>query len=205
MKKKTIFFAVGLMIISNLTVFSQDLKLGFAAGFDVANAHLTNKPDGGDNDQVYYPMIAYNFNGYIGYKKSELWGLSFEPGFIQKGGRQKSSGDYIRLNLNYIQLPILFDYYFVDNFYISIGPELSYLINAKLKSSDITDLYDRRFELSALVGINYRINDKLDVGLRYNHGLIYTSKVTWVNALGESLGESKVFNQYLQFVIKFKI
>lgn len=209
MTKKTIFFTICLIVILNLTAFSQNLKLGFVAGFDVANAQLINRPDGIGNNQVYYPMIAYNFNGYVGYKKSDLWGLSIEPGFIQKGGRQKSSNDYIRFNLNYIQLPILFDYYFVDKFYISIGPELSYLINAKVKSkdssNDITDLYDNRFELSGLVGINYKIIDKLDIGLRYNHGLTYTSKITWTNANGTSLGESKEYNQYFQLVVKLKI
>lgn len=205
MTKKTIFFTIGLIVISNLTGFSQNFKFGLVAGFDIANAHLTNKPYGFGDNQVYYPMIAYNFNGYIGYKKSEVWGLSIEPGFIQKGGRQKSSDDYIRFNLNYLQLPILFDYYVVDKFYISIGPELSYLINAKVKSNDITDLYDRRFELSCLVGINYKIIDKLDIGLRYNHGLTYTSKITWTNEFGESIGVSKDFNQYLQLVLKLKI
>lgn len=70
-------------MISNLTAFSQNFKFGLAAGIDITNAHLTNKPDGYYSDnQVYYPMIAYNFNGYIGYKQSESWGLSIEPGFI---------------------------------------------------------------------------------------------------------------------------
>ncbi|MBP7508542.1 MAG: PorT family protein [Prolixibacteraceae bacterium] len=209
MTKKTILFAVGLIVISNLTAFSQNFKFGLIAGLDIANAHLTNKPEGFGDNQVYYPMIAYNFNGYIGYKKSELWGLSIEPGFIQKGGRQKSSDDYIRFNLNYLQLPILFDYYIVDKFYVSIGPELSYMINAKAKSkdnsNDITDLYDRRFELSGLVGINYRIIDKLDIGLRYNHGFTYTSKITWTDKFGESIGESKDYNQHFQLFVKLKI
>jgi len=209
MTKKTIFIAIGLLVISNLTAFSQNFKFGLVAGFDIANAHLTNKPDGFGDNQVYYPMIAYNFNGYIGYKKTESWGLSIEPGFIQKGGRQKSSDDYIRFNLNYIQLPVLFDYYIADKFYVSIGPELSYMMNAKVKSkdnsNDITDLYDRRFELSGLVGINYRIIDKLDIGLRYNHGLTYTSKITWTNEFGESVGELKDYNQYFQLIVKWKI
>lgn len=204
-----IIFSVGFFMISNFTAFCQDIKFGLAAGIDIANTHLTNKPDGNSNNQVYYPILAFNFNGYIGYKRAEDWGLSIEPGFIQKGGRQKNSDDYIRFNLNYIQLPVSFDYYFADKFYVSIGPELSYLINARAKSddnySDVTDLYDRKFELAGLVGINYKIMDKLDIGLRYNHGLTYVSKSTITNELGENIGESKNYNQYLQLIMKFTI
>jgi len=205
MTKRIFIIAVLLIIISNMTVSSQNSRLGVIVGFDIANADLINQPI--DKD-FYYPMIAYNLNAYIGFKKSEFWGLSFEPGFIQKGMLRKNSEYNTRTNLNYIQLPILMDYYIIDKFYISIGPELSYMINAKAKSEDnsvdMTNLYDRRMELSGLVGVNYQITDNLDMALRYNHGLTYTLIKSWVGFVGYT-ADSKEYNQYCQLSLKFKI
>ena len=212
MTKKTIFIAVELIVILNITAFSQNFRFRLLAGVDLANVKTMNMPDAYEEyDEYlrYYPMIAYNLNGDIEYRKSAKWGLAIQPGFIQKGGRDKRSDGYVRYNLNYIQLPVLFNYYFADKFYLSIGPELSYMMSAKVRSKDnsvdITDWYDRRTELSGLAGINYKITDKLAVGLRYNHGLTYIYKNTWMNGLGEIVYEPKHYNQYMQLIVKIEI
>ena len=83
------------------------------------------------------------------------------------------------------------------------------MINAKAKtkdnSNDISEFYDNKFELSGLIGINYTINKNVDIGLRYNHGLTYTSKITWVDSMGNLLDNSKEYNQYIQLIIRLKI
>lgn len=207
MIKRTFLLAFSLMLVFTSTVFSQDLKFGFEAGFDVANAQMIYKPD--NFPKMFYPMIAFNVNGYIGYKSSGFWGLSAEPGYVQKGGRQKYTDGYLRYQLNYIQLPVLAELYITDKIFFSVGPEFGYMINAKVKSGQnsngITDFYNRRFELSGQAGINYRIYDKLDIGLRYNHGLMYIQKITLRNEFGDQMGEVKNFNQYFQLMVRFKI
>jgi len=209
MKTKTIWTIFGLIILSGLNIYAQDFKFGLLAGFDVVNARLTNKPETEGDSRVFYPMISFNANGYVGFKSARFWGISCEPGFIQKGGVTKGVNNNIRIQLNYIQIPILFDFFIQDKIFISVGPELSYMINAKARSkdnsNDISDLYDKDFEVSGMIGINYNIIDKLDLGLRYNHGLTYISKIAWTNAIGEFQGESKEYNQYFQLVVRFKI
>lgn len=208
MKTKTIKLILGLLLASGLNANAQNLKFGILAGFDVANSHLTNKPNGYDS-RFYYPIISFNANGYVGYKNAGFWGISAEPGFIQKGGRQKGIDDDIRIHLNYLQLPILLDLYMSDKIFISIGPELSYMINAKAKSkhysNNITEWYEKRVELSAIVGINYQLTDKLDIGFRYNHGLTYTSKIIFTDEFGTELRDIKEYNQYFQLLVRFKI
>ena len=205
MNKRLCILLIFLIVISGFKLLAQEFKYGFEAGFDIANSHMTNLPKG---ERLYYPMISYNFNGYLGYKINGLFGASIDPGFIQKGGLQKGNTD-IRFQYNYIQIPILVDLFVTDRFFISIGPEFAYLINAKAKSAnnsnDITQYYDRRKELSALVGLNYNLNKWLDIGLRYNHGLTYTSKIILANENGDIIGEMKEYNQYFQLFLRIKI
>ena len=210
MTKRIIFITFSFIVISNITALSQNFKFGIVAGLDIAKSRYSKIPNAFSGSQSYNPMIAYNFNGYIGYKKSDSWGFSIEPGFIQKGGKQKISNEtYVRLNLNYLQLPILLDYYIFKKLYISLGPELSYLHSAKLKSKEIsnniTDSIYKRFELSGIIGLNYKITDYFDIGIRYNHGLTYTSKISWFDDSGKDLGESNEYNQYVQLNVEYKI
>lgn len=203
----------GLIIFSESILHAQNFKFGLLTGFDIANARLTNKPDIEGDLRIYYPMISFNANGYIGFRSARFWGLSVEPGFIQKGGVQlmnkEDKKDDLKFKLNYIQIPILADFYLTNKLFISIGPELAYMLNAKVKSkdnsNDISDIYDNDFEISGLIGINYNIIKKLDIALRYSHGLSYTMKIIWRGDFGDYLGKSKEYNQYFQLLVRLKI
>jgi hypothetical protein len=203
MKKRLLKLLLSLIILYGLKLQAQRLNYGLEAGFDVANSHVTGLPSG----RMYYPMISYNINCYLGYKINGILRVLIEPGFIQKGGLEKGTPDF-RVQNNYIQMPLLVDYFINDKLYLSLGPEFAYLINAKAKSSnqtnDITKYYDRRNELSGLIGINYNIYKWFDIGLRYNHGLTYYSKIDLVNENGDKVGNVKEYNQYFQLILRIK-
>jgi hypothetical protein len=209
MKPKIYLTILGIFLIPALSLNAQDFKVGALAGFDVTNARMTDLPDGGGFSGFYDPMISFNINGYVGYKSSGFMGLSLEPGFIQKGGREKYEGDYMRFQLNYLQMPVLADFYLTDKLFISIGPEVGYMINAKAKfkasSNDISEMYDNKFELSGLLGFNYTIIKNFDIGIRYNHGITYTTKISINDVNGNFIGSTRVYNQYFQLVVRFKI
>lgn len=200
-----------LFLIFSKSAFGQDFKFGLVGGFDVANSRLTKKPVTGGDTRVFYSIFSFNTNAYVGYKSASFWGISLEPGYIQKGGKLKYGNDYydVRVQMNYIQLPILADFYLGEKFSISVGPEFSYMINAKAKSTDfsndISGFYKKKFELSGIVGINYHFHKNFDIGLKYNHGLTYTSKVEWTDDNGIEIGQTKEYNQYFQCFVRFKI
>jgi hypothetical protein len=180
---------------------------------NIVKAYTTNIQIREDNSRVYDPMISYNVNGYLGYKSGGFWGISFEPGYIQKGGAQRyeteTKEDDIRIQLNYIQMPVLFDLYVIKKIFISVGPEFAYMINATSKSmeesNDIWNLYTRSFEVSGLIGINFNIIKNFDIGIRYNHGITWISKVIYLDTDNSMETPSEEFNQYLQLFARFKI
>ena len=208
MKSKTFWMLFGLLLFSGMKLCSQNFKFGFIAGMDIAKSYLKDKPDIQNLD--YFPMISYNLNGYIGYKSSRLWGLSVEPGFIQKGFvfKNEQYGN-IRSQINYIQLPMLLDIYLTKKICLSAGPEIAYMINAKLKdkvnpgSGNNTDSYDKRFELSGIIGLNYKITEKIGVNFRYNRGLTYTRELTQFANLVNSNDIPKEYNQYFQLSVRY--
>ena len=196
---------IGSLLINFIHSPAQKYSYGLQGGFDLANLQMTNKPASAKGFTTFHPLATFNVNGYFGYRFSRFVGISAEPGFIRKGGTQDV---HFRFLLNYIQLPVLADIFFTEKLFLSVGPEFSYLINARGKSktasNDITSLYDNRYELSGLIGLNYHITKNIDAGLRYDHGFTYISKIIWTNEYNQPVGESKQYNQYFQLFVRIR-
>lgn len=213
MKTKTSGLIILLFLLSSLSLHSQEIKFGALAGIGITNAHVTNKPEIAAKSLVYNPMLSYSFNLYVGYKSEGVFGCSAEPGYIQKGGtltyNEESKDDNVNMKLMYLQFPLLADFFITDKLFVSIGPEFAYLINAKAKSKDhsmdIMEFYDNQFELSGMIGINYNIFKRFDIGLRYSHGITHTKQITWTNEEGIVKGNSEEYNQYWLFIFRYKI
>ena len=213
MRTLKILVMIGLALQLGLKLEAKNIRFGLLAGFVVPNARVANKPEIYSDYRVFYPMYSFSINGYIEYKISENWGISAEPGFIRKGGVVRFGLNHymssIRLTLNYIQIPVLANFYFSDRFFVSIGPEFAYLINSEenlpTNATGLSHFNENAFEVSAMIGLNYCLSIKVDIGLRYSYALTCNSLLTWTDGYGPSIGQSKVYNQYFQLLIRFKI
>lgn len=210
MRLKRFSLLIMLLILLPGVNNAQEFKFGGLSGITASKIFVNNNSF--DLYEEIDPLISFNINAYIAYKSKKFWNIAIEPGFIQKGYNTSVNTDYIqgdaKIRLNYIQLPLLAELYISNKLYFSLGPEFAYMLNAKykvLKKRDITDIYDNRFEISGLIGINYNIYKNFDIGLRYNRGLTKTTGIIFMNDTGEYMDETKEYNQYLQFIVKFII
>jgi hypothetical protein len=97
------------------------------------------------------------------------------------------------------------------NAFLSFGPEIAYLINVKVISNqgkrDISEDYDRNYELSGFVGLGYTFFDYLDFEVRYTHGITYKIKMPYYISPANSQpdGEVKMYNEYFQIIARFRL
>ena len=225
MKKITLLTIVFLTMFAQINGQEKNINFGLQTGINLVNIQIVgDKYDiyGTDEDLISYnPALSFNINAYIEFQREGIWNLSLEPGYIRKGAIENffgSTEDY-RLNLNYIQMPILANFKIHRRTSLSIGPEIGYLINAKVRergssnqSFDISHSYEdyRRFllELTGLIGLNYEIFEQTEIGIRYNHGILYNKRSVWYSHPigGQPTGTIiKETNQYLQLLIRYKI
>ncbi len=77
-------------------------------------------------------------------------------------------------NFSYLTLPILFEYKTSNKLYFQLGPELNYLIAAKMKNSSmnepVIDNY-KKFDISVAGGLGYNFSKKIGLETRYIFGL----------------------------------
>jgi len=225
MKKTLLFTFVFFTLFARTNGQEININFGFQAGVNLVNIQSVGdkyRIYGTDEDLITYsPAPSFNVNAYIEFKRGEKWNLSLEPGFIRKGAIENllGSNNGYRLNLNYIQMPILANFALGRKTSLSIGPEIGYLINARINekgipnpSFDISHSYKdyQRFmlDLSGLLGFNYEIFDNTVIGIRYNHGLLYHNRsVMYSHPIGgQPTGIMvKENNQYLQLLFRYKL
>ncbi|WP_010522534.1 porin family protein [Aquimarina agarivorans] len=160
-------------------VFGGDdgARIGFAAGF-FAKYYLSEKFS-------FQPEIQYSSQG----EKSEV---------LNKESVNAPTGaplSFDRLNFGVLQLPLLFNYHFTTNFYISAGPQVGILIWEWERAGNY-----ELFQFSGLGGIGYYINDNLGVDLRAAYGftdVIKTNTSSTFDATG--------VNHYLQLTLSYRL
>ena len=171
-------------------------------------------------------------DNYSGYDKAGIFAgvavnasvnqkTSFELGFYfsQKGARhnqnpEKGDYSYYRVNLNYVDLPLLFRYHLNPVYFISLGPSLAYLIDYKEENErgDWTGVYKfNKFETGLNFGLGRKIKEKFSVEVRSsnsitpirNYGILAT-QVFYPNPVARFFNKG-LYNNILTVIVTYKI
>lgn len=183
------------------------LTTGFKAGLNMTNISA------GENSQEFKP--SYHAGGFVEIPLSyyKQYALQIELLYSNQGYKGKEiekrdqvTGKIIETNkledvsLHYLTLPVMFKYYIQENFAVEVGPQVSYLMDAKgdfdiyrfneareylntttnpidnalfengYRSTKYEDYYER-LDYGIAAGISYNFNNGLYLSGRYYYGL----------------------------------
>ena len=179
---------------------------GIKGGLNIAN-FIGDDADGSD------PRIGYHIGGYINTNLSEQ--ILFQPELLissvgsktKESGTDPDLGDYSvegNAQLTYITLPVMFVLNLNDKVNLQAGPQLGFLMAAKLKydiESDFIDMSGTEDVKEQFKPIDFGINVGLgatfgliNATLRYNLGL---------SEIGEE--DANIKNSVIQFSLGYKI
>lgn len=119
--------------------------------------------------------------------------FAIQPELIYSTQRaQYSNGSTTaKLNLNYVNVPLLFQYMFDNGFRLMAGPQVGFLVSAKTEIDNTkTDVKDnlKKIELAFGVGASYvHPPSGFGVDARYNFGLNNINEVGTVNSYNRGL------------------
>lgn len=100
--------------------------------------------------------------------------FSIQPELLYNMKGVKGDGVDITLDLDYISVPVMFQYNATPQFYLEAGPEFSFLVNAKGKSQGISvDVKDNinSFDAGIGLGLGYYFVPNFGLSARYVAGL----------------------------------
>lgn len=181
---------------------SSDIRFGVKAGMNVASL----SEDAGLEDQK--SKIGFNAGVFVNIPIAESFSIQPEVLYSQYGAKIESRDEFTvagtttrnvesySTHLDYITVPVMFQYNFVPNFYIEAGPELGFMIGAKNKgdrtttvttgsttstsTASYTDDIDKdnlnTINLGIGLGAGYYFTDNIGVTARYVAGVTDVAK-----------------------------
>ncbi|QNH62766.1 porin family protein [Hymenobacter sediminicola] len=187
---KKVFLA--LAMVAGMTSWShaQGVKVGIKGGINLAT--LSGDDAEGFSSKVG-PLAGVALNLGI----NDMFSVQPEVLYSVKG-TQSDEDSKAKLNLNYIDVPVLLKVN-AGGLFFELGPQLGILASAKSKyedeSDDVKDTF-KTVDFGYAAGLGYQLDGGLNLGLRYNGGI--------ANVFDLDLEEEpKVRNSAFQFYVGY--
>ncbi|MCS3869842.1 opacity protein-like surface antigen [Chryseobacterium ginsenosidimutans] len=163
---------------------SSDVRFGIKGGMNVSSL----SKDGSLDDQK--SKIGFNAGVFANIPIATSFSIQPEVIYTQYG----SKADYTLLgtkyssatHLDYVAVPLMFQYNFIPNLYIEAGPEFGLMVSAKNKiknesngDSSTSDNYKdslNTFNLGIGLGAGYYFTDNIGITARYVAGVTDVAK-----------------------------
>ncbi|HLW42651.1 MAG TPA: porin family protein [Flavobacterium sp.] len=162
--KKLMIAAIAVVGFSVTGLAQQQVKFGPKAGVNLATI------SGNDDSEM---KIGFHVGAVAEIKFNDKFSLQPEVLYSAQGGQLKENSD-IKMNNDYINIPIMAKYYFVEGFSVELGPQVGFLMKSELKGNDgSVDTKDahKSIDFGVGVGLAYDLPMGLFVNARYNIGL----------------------------------
>lgn len=179
-KIKTIWFLLLFFILFPFIIKAQTFKGGLFAG--IAASQISGDQLAGFKKAGIYA------GGYSNVFFNEKFGLQLELYYIQKGSRkipkQASPANYTyKLQLHYIEMPLLFEWNITKRFFFEIGPAIGVLMKNRGVEKDgngvIPGSYRPAFnkiDFSGIAGLGVNITKHFKANFRYSNSIIPVRK-----------------------------
>lgn len=146
-----------------------------------------------ENNKMKIGLVV---GGELGYNLSENMALTAGVLYSMQGTGVKDHDENI--NMDYLNVPILFNYYVAPGLAIKAGVQPGFLLSSKWDDEDMKDM-NETFDLSIPLGISYEISDFV-IDARYNLGV--------TNVLKDNKGwtwDGKARNSVIMLTLGYKI
>ena len=175
---------IAAMMVVTLSASAQGMYLKPMVGATLASFR------GGDveDQKMKVGLVA---GAEFGYDFTENMGLTAGLLYTMEGSKTKGA-DYNE-NLDYLNIPVLFNYYIIPGLAVKAGVQPGFLVRANYDDVDIKDYY-KKFDLAIPLGLSYEFSDFV-IDARYN---LSVTKIP-------DHGDAKIYNSVIQLTLGYKI
>lgn len=210
MLKRSILIAV--LAICSISMNSQNFSFGVKAGANISNITA----DSPSPDWEHSAKTSFHGGLVLQYKFSDKFGIQSEVLYSMQGAEDGFDPYYdvnfetkdLRLNLEYINVPVLAEYGITSGLNVQLGPQIGFLIypeqeveytymDEERKQNSSLNNYTKTVDFALAGGLEYNFDMGLFIDARYNLGLTSFSE----NKGGSVLPDSK--NSVLQFSVGY--
>jgi hypothetical protein len=174
--------------IAMFSTVSAQTRFGLKAGANVSS--LSNQEDS-------KAKFGFYAGAFANIPIAESFSIQPEAIYNGKGVAFDGEGDE-RLSLDYISVPVMFQYKATPQFYLEAGPEFSFLVSAKAKfdndSEDVDDFVNS-FDFGIGLGAGYNFTPNFGANIRYVAGV--------TDVVKDNEGDDSYTNGVFQFGLTY--
>ncbi len=138
---------------------SSNMSFGVKGGLN-----MSNYTGDADTDS----KIGFFVGGFAEFKVTEKFAVQPELLFSALGAKDNDFDE--SLNANYILVPVMAKFYVTEKFNLEAGPQVGFLMSAKIDGEDVKDAF-KSTDFAFNLGAGFDVTENLNVGLRYSLGL----------------------------------
>lgn len=189
--KKISLFSLALLFASVL--FAQKTTIGLKAGMNVASLSNSNGTNMGSRLGLHAGLLAH-------IHLNPSWAIQPEVVYSSQGAKYTISDGEHQLALNYINIPLQFQYMFSNGFRLQTGPQVGFLASVKderrnMETGIFTSEDFKTVDFSWGAGLGYLSYSGLGVDARYNFG------ISNINNAGTNVLRNNVFQLGLFYML----
>jgi opacity protein-like surface antigen len=165
--KKLLLAVITVFFIGNVN--AQSIKFGVKSGVNFA----TISGEGINVDS----RIGFHIGGVAEINVSDKFSVQPELVYSTQGAKLR---DFATIELDYISVPIMAKYHVTKGLSLEFGPQFSFLVNDGIdfenNDAETEDIEAENFDLSAGIGLGYKLDSGLFFQTRYNLGITTISE-----------------------------
>jgi len=151
---------------------------------------------------LYQPSIGFHAGVFTKVNIADMLSINPELVFVQRGAMTNNNS---RINLNYLELPILFSIRSGKFIVLELGPNASLLLSAKEKTDtgkqDVSNQFNKSYDFGINGGLTFHINKKFSVAGRYYRGFLSVMSFTRTLPITYPTGISQTVQCSLHYTI----
>jgi len=157
-----------LVLVITILVFSFSMNaqsFGAKAGLNISNIS-------GDATDSNETKVGLALGAVAEFKLSEIF--AFQPEIVYSSQGVATKDSKVKLKMNYLNVPLIAKYYPTENLSLQLGPQIGFLVSAKVDDGERTvDVDDnlKTIDLGLSLGLGYKLDSGLFFDARYNFGL----------------------------------
>ena len=159
--KKIILAAIAVMAFGFTN--AQETRFGIKGGVNLST--LT-----GEYEDDTKSLVGFTVGGFAEIKVIERLSIQPELLYSAQGAKFEDAFGKYDAKLNYLNIPVLAKFYITKQFTVEAGPQIGFLLSAKIDGEDAKDFY-KSADFGFNFGACYNFTDNFSAGIRYTVGL----------------------------------
>ncbi|MUV03215.1 outer membrane beta-barrel protein [Flavobacterium rakeshii] len=175
---------------------AQDIKFGAKAGLNIA--------DFGGDAETSGSRTGFHVGVVAEFKLTEQFSIQPEIVYSMQGAKFETLDGFASIveqdmKLDYLNVPIMAKYYLFEGFSIQAGPQVGFLMSAKVDDDDAKDSF-KSIDFALNGGVGYELPSGVFFQARYSAGLADINDVEGF----EGADAPKINNNVISFSVGYK-